>query len=70
MELLSSREDGFMWSSVMSERALSRHGLVMRECVDNRRILRDICIYRKNYRLTEQDRRFLDALSVSKQKYI
>ena len=52
LDLLSGREDTFMRSSALSELTLSGYGLVMRDCLDDRRVWRDICIYRKGYRLT------------------
>lgn len=68
LELLSCREDTFMRSSALSECTLSGYGLVVRDCLDDRRVWRDICVYRKGYRLTELDRYFLDALQESKYK--
>jgi len=62
LDLIAGRADTFMRSSAISDKMLSRYRLVMRDCVDDRRLWRDVCIYRKGYRLTEVDRRFLDGL--------
>ncbi len=61
-ELLSKDTQAFMWVSPVPKEQLERYGLVQKTCPENRRIYRDVLIYRKNYKLTELDKRFVDCL--------
>lgn len=65
LELLSHRKDTFMRSSAVSDKALAAYGLVMCDCLDDRRIWRDVCIYRKGYRMTEPERFFLEEVKAA-----
>jgi len=56
----------FMWVSPIPEEWLERYDLVQRVCrVDNQRC-KDQLIYRKGYKLSELDRKFIDKLYTSK----
>ena len=68
-ELLSRNPATFMWVSPVPEDMLERYGLVMRRCGENRKIYKDMLIYRKGYRLTELDQRFITALCEAKRKH-
>ncbi len=69
-ELLSQNEETFMWVSPLSEAALLRHGFVQKTCIDNTKIYKDVLIYKKDYKLSELDKQFIEELSFSKQNYI
>ena len=69
-DLLSENNQTFMWVSPIPDKLLELYGLVQRECIDNRRIYKDVLIYRKDYHLTELDSRFITELCRSKRQYI
>lgn len=69
-DLLSENKDTFMWVSPLPSKLLERYELVQRECPDNRRLYRDVLIYRKDYKLTELDHRFISELYKSKHLYL
>ncbi len=70
LDLLSTNERTFMWVSPVPQALLDRYGLVQRPCYDNRRVYRDVLIYKREYRLTPLDRRFVAELERSKQECI
>ena len=63
--LLSDNPETFMWVSPVPEKILQRHGLVQRECIDNRKIYKDVLIYRRNYKLSELDNIFITEVHKS-----
>ena len=50
------------------EETLKKYNLVQVECVDNKKIYKDILIYKKGYKLTELDKKFITALCDAKRK--
>lgn len=68
-DLLCENKDTFMWVSPLPFQQLTRYNLVQRECIDNRKLYKDVLIYRKEYKLTDLDRRFVSELYRSKQLY-
>lgn len=69
-DLLSKNNETFMWVSPVPDSLIKRYGLVQKKCVDNRKIYRDVLIYRNGYKLTDLDRRFIAELSEAKRKYL
>ncbi len=69
-DLLSENPDTFMWISPASQKILDRYGLVQRKCADNKKIYKDVLIYRKGYRLTALDKQFITELCDVKRKYV
>ena len=69
-ELLSENTDTFMWVSPVPGETLKRYGLVQKKCRDNKKIYKDILIYKKSYELSDLDREFITELCNSKRKYI
>ncbi len=61
-ELLSENPDTFMWVSPVPEKLLKRYDLVQVRCTDNKRVYKDVLIYRNNYQLTDLDKRFVNEL--------
>ena len=69
-DLLSENPETFMWVSPVPDKTLQRYGLTQRKCVENKRVYKDMLIYRKGYKLTALDKRFITALCDSKRKYV
>ncbi len=69
-DLLSRNHETFMWVSPAPPSVLERYNLVQRKCVDNKKIYKDLLIYRNGYKLTDIDRNFITALCESKRKYM
>ncbi len=67
-ELLDKNHETFMWVSPVPKNLLKRYNLVQRECIENRKTYKDILIYKKGYKLTDLDRRFISILYDSKRK--
>ena len=69
-DLLSENAQTFMWISPMPDKLLDRYGLVQRKCAENRKIYRDVLIYKKGYRLTALDNAFITELCIARRKYL
>ena len=69
-ELLSENPETFMWVSPISQKLLDRYGLVQIECEDNKKVYKDVLIYRKGYKLSSLDKQFISELGEVKRKYI
>lgn len=67
-ELLSENSDTFMWVSPAPQKLLKRYNLVQKECSENTKMYRDVLIYRKDYKLSDLDKKFIDALYKAKQR--
>ncbi len=69
-DLLSLNPETFMWVSPAPQSLLDRYGLVIKKCADNKKVYKDVLIYKNGYSLTPLDRRFIAELSESKRKYL
>lgn len=69
-DLLSENSETFMWVSPAPQAVLDRYGLVQRKCEDNKKVYKDVLIYRDGYKLTPLDRQFITALCEAKRKYL
>lgn len=69
-DLLSENHNTFMWVSPTPEKLLKRYDLVQKTCRDNSRIYRDMLIHRRDYHLTELDKRFITELCRSKRQHL
>ncbi len=67
-DLLYKNPETFMWVSPAPDNLLERYNLVQKKCVENKKLYKDILIYKKGYKLTELDRRFITQLCESKRK--
>lgn len=67
-ELLSKNAETFMWVSPVPQELLDRYQLVQKRCEQNKKLYKDMLIYKKGYQLTELDRRFITALCEAKRK--
>lgn len=69
-ELLSENAQTFMWVSPASQNILERYGLVQKKCVDNKKVYKDVLIYREGYKMSKLDKQFLTELCEAKRKYL
>ena len=69
-DLLARNTETFMWVSPIPTSTLERFDLVQHPCVDNCEFMRDVLIYRKNYKFTEYDRLFISKIKEYKEKYL
>ena len=69
-DLLSNNPETFMWVSPAPESLLKRYNLVQKKCIDNKKIYKDVLIYKNGYKLSKLDRQFITELCESKRKYL
>lgn len=69
-DLLSMNPETFMWVSPAPKKLLERYNLVLRKCADNKKIYKDVLIYKDGYKLTKLDQQFITELCESRRKYI
>lgn len=67
-ELLSENPETFMWVSPIPQKLLDRYDLVQIPCEENKKIYKDILIYKRDYKLTTLDKAFIDELCKSKRE--
>ena len=69
-DLLSNNSETFMWVSPAPESLLKRYNLIQKKCIDNKKIYKDVLIYKNGYKLSKLDRQFITELCESKRKYL
>lgn len=69
-DLLSNNPETFMWVSPAPDSILNRYNLVQKKCVDNKKIYKDVLIYKNGYKLSKLDRQFITELCEAKRKYL
>ena len=69
-DLLSENTQTFMWVSPAPQKVLDRYNLVQKDCIDNKKVYKDVLIYKKGYKLTKLDNQFLTELCNSKRRYL
>ncbi|MBO5295730.1 MAG: LysR family transcriptional regulator [Clostridia bacterium] len=62
-ELLEKLPSSFMWVSPVPEDTLKKYHLVSVSCQANEKVYKDVLIYKKGYRLSELERRFIDEVA-------
>jgi len=67
-DLLEKNPETFMWVSPVPERLLKKYHLVQKKCSENKKVYKDVLIYKKGYKPTELDHRFIEQLWDSKRK--
>lgn len=70
VDLLNLNPETFMWVSPTPKSLLERYNLVQRKCAENKKIYKDVLIYKKGYKLSELDRQFITELCESKRKHL
>ena len=69
-DLLSNNPETFMWVSPAPESLLKRYNLIQKKCIDNKKIYKDVLIYKNGYKLSKLDRQFITELCESKRRYL
>lgn len=69
-DLLSKNAETFMWVSPVPESMLQRYNLVQRKCADNKKIYKDVLIYKNGYKLSKLDMQFITELCEAKRRYL
>ena len=69
-EILSENPETFMWVSPTPQKNLDRYGLVQKRCMTNKKIYKDVLVYRDGYKLSELDKQFITQLCESKRNYL
>lgn len=69
-ELLSKNNQTFMWVSPAPQDILDKYGLIQKKCDSNTKIYKDILIYKKGYKFTELDKKFVTELCLSRRRNI
>lgn len=69
-EILSKNTDTFMWVSPLPEQILERFDLVQKTCEENKKVYKDMLIYRNDYVLTKLDSDFITELCRAKREFI
>ena len=69
-DLLSQNNETFMWVSPTPPDILERYNLIQKDCKENKKIYKDLLIYKKEYKLSDLDKKFITALCESKRKHL
>lgn len=69
-DLLSKNPETFMWVSLVPQDILERYRLTEKVCVDNKKLYKDVLVYRNGYKLSLLDKQFITALCEAKRKNI
>lgn len=69
-DLLSENPKTFMWVSPVPQKLLDRYNLVQKECNENKKVYKDVLIYKNGYKLSKLDKLFITELCNAKRKYI
>ncbi len=69
-DILSENPETFMWVSPVTDKILARYGLVQKDCTDSNKIYKDILIYKKGYKFSALDNRFITELCNAKRNYL
>lgn len=67
-DLLDKNSETFMWVSPVPESLLKKYRLVQKKCAENKKVYKDVLIYKKGYKLTALDGEFITKLCESKRK--
>ena len=55
-----------MWVSPVSQSLLDKYNLIQKKCTSNKKIYKDVLIFRKGYVFTDLDRQFIEDLNRAK----
>jgi hypothetical protein len=69
-DLLSKNPETFMWVSLVPQDILERYRLTEKVCIDNKKLYKDVLVYRNGYKLSLLDKQFITALCEAKRKNI
>lgn len=68
-DLLQNVPNTFMWVSPIPQNTLDKYDLIQIPCKSNKRIYRDVLIYRNEYVLSDLDKLFITEVCRAKRKY-
>ena len=68
-EMLSENPETFMWVSPLPEKIIKKHRLATVGCDENKKIYKDVIIYKKEHKFTEIENEFIKMLIKEKDKY-
>lgn len=68
-ELLSKVNTTFMWMSPIPKEVMEKYSLVAKPYAGNKKIYRDVLIYKKGYKLTELDNAFIEQVVEARKRY-
>ncbi len=66
LDLLTQARGTFMWVSPFPREILKRYGLVHRICEENKKVYKDVLIYRKEYKLSSFEKAFIEQVKRTK----
>lgn len=69
-DLLSKNPNTFMWVSPTPKKLLESYNLIQKKCIDNKKIYKDVLIFKSGYKLSRLDRQFITELCEAKRKYL
>ncbi len=61
-EILANLKNSYMWVSPMPKESLKRFELMQKECMDFEMKCKDILIYRKGYKMSDEEKIFIKML--------
>lgn len=67
-DILSKNPQTFMWASPAPIDALEKYNLIQRECESSKKLYKDLLIYKKSYKFTELDKKFITELCLSRRR--
>ncbi len=67
-DLLEKNPETFMWVSPVPQNLLDKYGLIQKKCEQNKKVYKDVLIYRNGYKLSALDKRFIEEVSKAKEK--
>ena len=65
--LLESVPNTFMWISPIPDEMLNQHNLIEKECSFSKKKYKDVLIYRKEYKLSDLDKMFIENVHKAKE---
>lgn len=69
-DLLSNVRNTFMWVSPIPKFLLERYGLVQKKCSENKKVYKDVLVYRTGYYFSDLDKKFLCKLDDFKSRIL
>ena len=69
-DLLSQNPETFMWVSPAPQSLLDRYNLVLKTCPENKKVYKDVLIYKNGYKLSKLDQQFITELCKAKRRII
>jgi len=69
-ELLEHVPNTFMWVSPVSQSLLDKYDLIQKKCTSNKKVYKDVLIYRRGYTFSDLDLQFIKDLNVAKEELL